>query len=145
MKPFQNIAVGYDGSPDATIAVRWALDAARDLGGAVTVVHATGLREHQHEHFSHDVIPPALLALAHECAFDESQLRWLVQDGDPCSVLLRMTSSPVNADVLVVGSRGEGKREGLLLGSTSLEVAEHATVPVVVVPSKYRELSNVKT
>jgi nucleotide-binding universal stress UspA family protein len=41
--------------------------------------------------------------------------------------------------MLVVGSRGEGKRDGFLLGSTSLEVAEHATIPVVVVPFNYVE------
>jgi nucleotide-binding universal stress UspA family protein len=41
--------------------------------------------------------------------------------------------------MLVVGSRGQGKRVGLLLGSTSLEVVEHATIPVVVVPSSYVE------
>jgi len=37
----------------------------------------------------------------------------------------------------VVGSRGLGRRDGYLLGSTSLEVAQHATVPVVVVPSNH--------
>ena len=139
MKPFQSFAVGYDGSPDSTIAVRWAFEAAGKVGADVTVVHATGLREHLHERFSSDVIPAPLLALARECQFDARALHWLVTDGDPCSVILRMTTSPVNADVLVVGSRGVGKREGLLLGSTSLEVTEHATVPVVVVPSTYAE------
>jgi nucleotide-binding universal stress UspA family protein len=133
----ENIAVGYDGSPDAAIAVRWALGAASKSGATVTIVHATGLLEHLHQHFSPDLLPPALLALAEECQFDPSRIRWLVDNGDACSVLLRMGSPPVNADVLVVGSRGQGKRAGLLLGSTSLEVVEHATMPVVVVPSSY--------
>jgi nucleotide-binding universal stress UspA family protein len=135
MKPLQNLAVGYDGSPDAAIAVRWAFGTARETGATVTIVHATGLLEHLHERFSPDRLPPALLALAEECEFNTSSLRWLVEDGDACSVLLRMGSPPVNADVLVVGSRGQGKRVGLLIGSTSLEVVEHATLPVVVVPS----------
>jgi nucleotide-binding universal stress UspA family protein len=139
MKPFQHVAVGYDGSPDATNAVRWTFDAAREVHASVTIVHAIGLIEHQRKHFSTDRVPPALLALAKECAFEESELHWLVEDGDACSVLLRMTSPPINADMLVVGSRGEGKREGLLLGSTSLELAEHASVPVVVVPSDFTE------
>jgi len=139
MRPLQNIAVGYDGSPDATVAVRWALGAARETGAAVTIVHATGLLEHLHERFSPDRLPPALLALAEECEFNVSNLHWLVDNGDACSVLLRMGAPPFSADVLVVGSRGQGKRAGLLLGSTSLEVVEHATVPVVVVPSSYVE------
>ena len=139
MKPFQSIAVGYDGSHDATVAARWAMEAAKDFGAVVTIVHATGLREHLHQQYVPDVTPPELIALAQECAFEESGLHWLVANGDPCSVLLRMASPPINADMLVVGSRGEGKREGLLLGSTSLEVAEHASVPVVVVPSSFVE------
>jgi nucleotide-binding universal stress UspA family protein len=137
MKTFRNLAVGYDGSLDSTIAVRWALRAAREVDATVTIVHATGLLEHLRARYSPDVLPPELLGLAKEYAFDESRLRWLVTNGDACSVLLRMACAPVNADALVVGSRGEGKRDGLLLGSTSLEVAEHATVPVVVVPSTY--------
>ena len=139
MKTFRNIAVGYDGSHDATVAARWAMEAAKDLGAVVTIVHATGLRERLHQQYLPDVTPPELIALAQECAFEESGLRWLVANGDACSVLLRMASPPINADMLVVGSRGEGKREGLLLGSTSLEVAEHAPVPVVVVPFSYVE------
>jgi nucleotide-binding universal stress UspA family protein len=137
MTTLQNIAVGYDGSLDAAVAVRWALDTARDTGAIVTIVHATGLLEHLHERFSPDRLPPALLALAEECEFDVDRLRWLVDNGDACSVLLRMGSPPVGADVLVVGSRGQGKHLGFVLGSTSLEVVENATVPVVVVPSSY--------
>jgi nucleotide-binding universal stress UspA family protein len=137
MKPFQNIAVGYDGSRDAIVAARWAMEAAKDVGAVVTIVHATGLREHLHQKYAPDVTPPDLIALAQECAFEESGLHWLIANGDACSVLLRMASPPINADLLVVGSRGEGKREGLLLGSTSLEVAEHAPIPVVVVPASY--------
>ena len=135
----ENIAVGYDGSPDAEIAVRWALGAASESGATVTIVHATGLLEHLHQHFSPDRLPPALLALVDECGFSPSRLRWLVDNGDACSVLLRAASPPINAGMLVVGSRGQGKCVGLLLGSTSLEVVEHATIPVVVVPSSYVE------
>lgn len=36
------------------------------------------------------------------------------------------------ADVIVVGSRGHGTIESMLLGSVSAEVVEHATVPVLV-------------
>jgi nucleotide-binding universal stress UspA family protein len=136
IKAFENIAVGYDGSPDAEIAVRWALEVARATDATVTVVHATGLLEHLRLHFSPDAMPPAISALAEECDVDVNHIHWVVADGDPCSVLLRCDAPPINADLLVVGSRGQGKRVGLLLGSTSLELTEHATVPVVVVPSR---------
>ncbi len=64
----------------------------------------------------------------------DDQIRWIIEEGDACSVLLRAMTPPIDADLLVVGSRSEGKREGLLLGSESLEFVEHPTRPVVVVP-----------
>jgi hypothetical protein len=42
----QTIAVGFDGSPDAEAAVRWALKLAEQLGSQVVFVHAAGLLEH---------------------------------------------------------------------------------------------------
>ena len=139
MKRLQTIVVGYDGSSDSETAVRWTLHLADATNANVTVVHATGLLEHLQNRFSRDEAPPALIELARECGFDEARLRWLVDDGDACSVLLRTAAPPIDADVLVVGARGHGKRVGLLLGSTSLEVTEHATTPVVVVPSSYAD------
>jgi nucleotide-binding universal stress UspA family protein len=50
-------------------------------------------------------------------------------------VLLRAKDEPIEADLLVVGSRGQGVHAGLLLGSTSLQLAERATIPFVIVPS----------
>jgi nucleotide-binding universal stress UspA family protein len=135
MNHLRTIVVGYDGSSDAETAVRWTLHVASEADANVTVVHAVGILEHLSSSFSRNDMPPALLALARECGFDETHLHWLVDNGDPCSVLLRTSALPNEVDMLVVGSRGQGKRAGLLLGSTSLEVVEHATIPVVVVPS----------
>jgi nucleotide-binding universal stress UspA family protein len=131
------IVVGYDGSTDSEMAIRWTLSLASVTNAQVIVVHATGLLEHLHVRFSPTEVPPDLVALAQECGFDADQLSWVVNDGDACSVLLRAEGPPLSVDMLVVGSRGQGKRPGLLIGSTSLEVVEHATVPVVVVPSGY--------
>jgi len=40
--------------------------------------------------------------------------------------------------LLVVGSRGAGGHAGTLLGSTSLELVEHSSDPVTIVPSRGR-------
>jgi nucleotide-binding universal stress UspA family protein len=55
-----------------------------------------------------------------------------VLEGNAPQVLLERGKE---ADVLVVGSRGFGGFRGLLLGSVSQQCVQHATCPVVVVPS----------
>ncbi len=131
------MAVGFDGSPDAESAVRWAFDNASERHANVVVVHAAGMLEHLRTTLPRDVVPPQVFELARECGFNLQRLRWFVDDGDACSVLLRAVAPPTNATLLVVGSRGQSNRAGFLLGSTSLEVVQHATVPVVVVPRSY--------
>jgi nucleotide-binding universal stress UspA family protein len=54
---------------------------------------------------------------------------------NPCSALLRMIAAPNSVDLIVVGSRGSEQHSGSLLGSTSLELAELSSVPVVIVPA----------
>ena len=54
-----------------------------------------------------------------------------VLPGDPRAVL---RSASVGADLLVVGARGHGVLELLLLGSVASAVAHHPTIPTIVVP-----------
>ncbi len=135
MTVLQTIAVGFDGSADAQAAARWAFRLAGQVGVDVVVVHAVGLLEHVAGTGNAD----HLEAMAHEMAaaegLDAERVRWHLADGDPCSVLARAAQPPIEADLLVVGSRGHGARAGLLLGSTSHELAEHSSVPLVIVPA----------
>jgi nucleotide-binding universal stress UspA family protein len=52
--------------------------------------------------------------------------------GHPAAALEALASP---ADLLVVGSRGRGGFAGLLLGSTSTQLAQHASAPVLIVRS----------
>ena len=53
--------------------------------------------------------------------------------GDPAGVLMDYCAS-VNAGVLVVGKRGAGIVERLIMGSVADRVVHHAPCPVLVVP-----------
>jgi nucleotide-binding universal stress UspA family protein len=52
--------------------------------------------------------------------------------GRPVEVIL---NEGADADMIVVGSRGGGGFSHLLLGSVSSNVAQHAKVPVMILPS----------
>jgi nucleotide-binding universal stress UspA family protein len=132
------IVVGVDGSDSSKRALRWALSLARPTGSEVDAV------------MSWEV--PASVAIAYlprdvdlgrdtekflEQIVDEvvgadrpADLRTIVHCGSPAHVLLDASKG---AQMVVVGSRGHGGFYGLLLGSVSAAVAEHATCPVLVV------------
>jgi nucleotide-binding universal stress UspA family protein len=132
------IVVGVDGSPQSRQALRWAAQLARTFGAPTTVVTAweyptvygvatpatswnpeVDMRQVQDEVvagvFGDD--PPR-------------DLGRVLQAGSTAHVLLRASE---NALMLVVGSRGHGGFAGLLLGSVSAAVAEHASCPVLIV------------
>jgi len=60
----------------------------------------------------------------------------VVEDRHPAEALVQLS---VDADLLVVGSRGRGGFSELLLGSVSHAAVLHAVCPVVVVPSLHDE------
>jgi nucleotide-binding universal stress UspA family protein len=51
--------------------------------------------------------------------------------GRPASVIIERARA-MKADLIVVGSRGHGRIESMLLGSVSSELVDHATAPVLV-------------
>lgn len=148
--PAHQIIAGYDGSPGSAEAVDWAVSEARLRDVPLTICHAwTGApagmaadtalpvgeaeaadpaREHAE----------AILAqgVSHAQAYDSSVTpRPLLVAGPPARVLCEHCAG---AGMLVVGSRGSGGLEGLLLGSAGLQVAAHAAVPVTVVRGCWR-------
>jgi nucleotide-binding universal stress UspA family protein len=129
------IVVGFDGSPDACSAVTWAARHAAAFGARLRVVHAVGLLEHAHLAGSSPPDGDAARRIAGDAGLDPAEVEWCVVDGDPCSALLREAEAEPATVLIVVGSRGSGAHAGTLLGSTSLELAEHASLPVTIVPA----------
>ncbi len=62
---------------------------------------------------------------------------------DPVVPNLLRAGDDLGAGLVVVGRRGAGGFEGLRLGSTAHQLAEHSTRPVVVVPSPIRTTTGV--
>lgn len=134
----QTIVVGFDGSTGSQAALRWAARQLVATGGRLRIVHAVGLLEQAGLPAGHMVArreTAMQLATAEGVAL--ADVECLTVDGDPCSALLRATTEPSSADLVVVGTRGSDAHGGSLLGSTSLELAEHSTVPVTIVPATW--------
>ena len=134
----QRIVVGVDGSDNAVDALAWAVDLAQCVGAEVVAVHAVGLLEASATHDEASRNARLRRFETQWCAplsTSDVARRLLLVDGDPVSALLR-TASEVDGDLLVVGSRGVGDRSELLLGSTSTQVSQRSTLPVVVVPAR---------
>jgi nucleotide-binding universal stress UspA family protein len=140
----ERIVVGVDGSEGSVAALRWAIGEGALRGAVVEAVSAF----HVPYVGAASVMPLMLDPEEFEAAaravlrkvveqVDDSSLvepvRQLVLEGPASTVLV---SAGKGASLLVVGARGHGGLAGMLLGSISRQVTEHADVPVVVVPKE---------
>jgi nucleotide-binding universal stress UspA family protein len=138
------IVVGVDGSESALAALDWAAEEAAAGGWPLRLVNA---------YEETPLIPVMVARTAREAAEDilrEARARLearghgdlpvstVTHHGFPRWVLLREAA---DARALVVGREGAGRFTKLVLGSTSLACATHATVPVIVVPGAWRPVS----
>jgi nucleotide-binding universal stress UspA family protein len=135
------VVVGFDGSPHAHRALRWTLRHLRP-SAQVTVVRAFT----DESVIGEPLAPPAgtAEAVAHAELEDgvaavlgglhgHAPVELVVLPGDPRAVL-RATSDA--ADLLVIGARGHGVLDRLLLGSVASAMVHHPTVPTIVVPHR---------
>ncbi|MCX4750813.1 universal stress protein [Kitasatospora sp. NBC_01287] len=146
----RRIVVGVDGSASAAQALRWAIEQARVTGA--DVVEAVMVWELPAGYaFAGGMVPPppaeldperlaaqVLAEAVREVTGGEPAVpvRELVLPG-PASVAL--LGQAKGAELLVVGSRGLGGFAGVLLGSVSRHVVEHAPCPAVVVRARSGE------
>lgn len=133
------IVVGVDGSPGSREALRWAARLAGLTGAPVDVVAAWELNGLGWDLLR--LLPPgyspegdverSVNETIDEVLGDDrpANLRVAVLRGPAASTLL---AASAQALMLIVGSRGHGGFAGLLLGSVSANVVEHAGCPVLV-------------
>lgn len=139
----EGIVVGYDGSPGAEQALRWAVEEARVRGCKLTLCVAWA------PHYLRIADEPATFDLARRRGEEilATGLRYaqsilgpqsvtpLLARGLPVPVLCDQSAA---AEMVVLGARGEGGMPGLALGSVPWQVAEHAHGPVVIVRGQWR-------
>jgi nucleotide-binding universal stress UspA family protein len=133
-RPF--LVVGFDGSPSSFAALRRGVHLAPLLGADLRVVTSwmfpTSYPGANYGDWSPSDDADGLATTARSSLFPGQPPWWfssIVAEGMPTRVLLEQS---VGADMLIVGSRGHGGSAGMLLGSVSAAVAEHASCPVLI-------------
>jgi nucleotide-binding universal stress UspA family protein len=141
----KRILIAIDGSPSALQAIEVGLDLAEEEGSEAIFVHVAPAK---------DVLPvvggfgmAAPVSTPHEldeadraCLDDavriaeelglEAEAKLLA--GDPAKEIVAYAGS-IDADLIVIGSRGFGAISGALLGSVSRGVLHRTTRPVLIV------------
>ena len=139
------VVVGYDGSDNA----KRAIDAARAVlsdGGTMHVVSAYDAPSAREVRDAYAEVPDEFTAsidlLAGPRTMLESATKALADQGvnvtphfiddDPASAILSIADD-VDADMIVVGSRGLGRASQVLRGSVSTKIAHHSRVDFMVI------------
>jgi nucleotide-binding universal stress UspA family protein len=131
----RTVAVGFDGSTDSKVALRWAVALCDSTGATLRVINVVGLLEERHLTRLAPAAADVALQIAAEGGLPADRVEWEQLSGSPSEALLRATNPPSSVDLLVIGSRTSGRFPGTLLGTTSLEIAQCSSIPVTIVPN----------
>jgi nucleotide-binding universal stress UspA family protein len=138
---FNKILVAVDDSEFAARAADVAIELAKGLNCAIGFMHVfdpsvgpgtswgvpADRLDEMNEHAAR-----YLIARFREKADGKLSVSEFVSSGKPASKIIE-SAKHWAADLIVMGSHGRGKIQGLLLGSVSQEVLHHAPCPVLVV------------
>ncbi|MEU8583010.1 universal stress protein [Streptomyces abikoensis] len=133
----RTITVGIDGTDHSLAAADWAAAEAARRGAALRLVHAWVWRPLDvpiatdadvQRKWAQDVLTEGEHRV--KAAHPELEVATRLLPDDPMPALV---TEAVEADMLVLGSRGHGTLVGHLIGSTALRVLRATTAPVVLV------------
>lgn len=131
------VIVGVDGSEPSVMALRWGRFMAESSGSRLVAVTAytspaamygadwVTLPDWDPQQTAKEALDATLAE-----TLGDVPVSTVVREGSAANVIL---DEGTGAHMIVVGSRGHGGFKGLLLGSVSSAVAEHAKCPVLVV------------
>lgn len=146
MMKMRGIIVGTDGSARSHKALEWAV---REAGIRKAPLTVLTVQQSATDFFGTAVAYPGdyeLTELARKSALVETEeaLDQARDDPHPTSVAVQavlgvpateLLRAAVDADMIVVGSRGAGSLKKIFLGSVSSHVVHHGNCPVVIIPS----------
>ncbi|MGF1664836.1 MAG: universal stress protein [Acidimicrobiia bacterium] len=138
------IVAAVDGSEQSVGAARTAVEMARSTGATVTFVSVVRPPEGW---WGLEGSPPSPEVLSEAVASGSRELSRVVSEldttgvtfetvnelGDPASIIIALCER-LDADVLVIGRRGAGLVERMMLGSVADRLAHHAPCSVLIVP-----------
>ena len=137
---FKNILVPVDGSDHAWHALDVACDLAQKYGARLRLVHAMTPISIEPSLASYSDIIESCIQAA-DAILDDAQERAQRHtpeitaeryEGYEAEIILKDADTHP-CDLIVMGTRGLGRLAGLLLGSVSQKVVQHATCPVLLV------------
>jgi nucleotide-binding universal stress UspA family protein len=140
MRPFTKILVAYDGSEHSERALQKAIEVAQCAQARIQILYAYDkippyLGEPNLQHWIDRAVDKARSTL--EPAVQQLNVSGVeftinILEGPAAEAILRVADAEA-CDLIVMGSRGLGMVQGLLLGSVSYRVLHHATIPVLLV------------
>ena len=147
---FKNILVSVDGSDSSNKALEAAAELAANSGGTLHILHVVremqvplnpGLMDayEKMERQRQDVLTTAGEHLINQAkraveseGLDDDKIETDIGAGDPASAIVDYAAKN-KADLIVLGSRGHGKVEGLLMGSVSRKVSNTAKTNCLII------------
>jgi len=133
MQRIESILVGTDGSVHAAIALDWAGRLATALDASVRIVHCVPTEDGDDRDVQQPVFKRAMARWSNELNAPEIEQDQMIVHGDPRTEILELADE-TDADLIVIGSRGEGGFDELRLGRVASDLIHHADRPIAVVP-----------
>lgn len=134
-----NILIPVDGSDSSDRAVAQAIGIAKICDAKLNFLYVANINQLAiNAALSQAIIEAVrnagniILSRAENMIPSEIEYKTFLETGSPAAVILEFEES-LNADLIVMGSRGLGLVQGVLLGSVSQYITERAKCPVLVV------------
>ncbi len=143
MKRFQRILVAVDFSEHSNKALEMAIDLAKEFGAKLDLVHAFDIPvpfvtpyevaiPDSYMQEARDAAKRKLAALAEKISAEGIEARSHLSEV-PAATAIARVAEEVEADLLVMGTRGNSGLKHVLLGSVAERTLRHASCPVLTV------------